>query len=190
MANREEAFGIDFERVINKGMEKGLTPNGILRHLKGWKATDGDMMIVTKLGFIMFHDYFDDRSPKYDELDHFTFFEPWRNMINYCVPCDHEKNQMQLLDVAFKCFVVAKRDNAKNKRVSDYYSFGFMLEALTRRYEMIGMETVQRFVARNKHDAKQWAKLGEEEQAVVQQMETFMAMAEDEEESDSDSDSD
>ena len=74
---------MDFERVINKGMEKGLTPNGILRHLKGFKPQDGDVMIVTKLGFFMLHDYFDDKTEKYEELDHFTFFEPWKNIINY-----------------------------------------------------------------------------------------------------------
>lgn len=167
---------------MNKGLEKGLTPNGILRHLKGWKPNDGDMMIVTKLGFIIFHDYFDDKSEKYEELDHFSFFEPWKNIINYCIPCDHEKNQDQLLDVAVKCFVVALKDNPKNKRVNDYYSFGYMLEALTRRYEMIGMETVQRLIA--KKDS-----LNDDEQKVVGQMETFMAMAEDDDDDDSDSDS-
>jgi len=189
LKNREENFGIDFERTINKGMEKGLTPNGILRHLQGWTPKDGDVMIVTKLGFIMFHDYFDDKSPKYEELDHFGFFEPWRKIINYCIPCDHAMNQMQLLEVAWKCFVVAQKDNAKNKRVSDYYSFGYMLEALTRRYEMVGMETVQRFVAKYKTDETQWAKLSEAEQKVIGQMETFMAMGDEEEDSDSDSSS-
>merc|ERR1712233_195095 len=65
------------KKEIEKGLEKGLTPNGILRHLKGgYKPQDGNVMIVTKLGFIMFHDYFDDKSSKYDELDHFGFFEP------------------------------------------------------------------------------------------------------------------
>jgi len=189
LKNRQENFGIDFERTINKGMEKGLTPNGILRHLQGWKPKDGDVMIVTKLGFIMFHDYFDDKSPKYEELDHFGFFEPWKNIINHCIPCDHTLNQMQLLEVAWKCFVVALKDNAKNKRVSDYYSFGFMLEALTKQYGMVGMETVQRFVAKYKTDEKQWAKLNEMEQKVVGQMESFMAMAEEDDASDSDSSS-
>merc|ERR1739842_96756 len=119
-------------------------------------------------------DYFDDKSPKYDELDHFGFFEPWMKMIQFCIPMDHELNQMQLMDVAFKCFVVAQKDNAKNKRVNDYYSFGYMLEALTRRFEMIGMETVQKFVANSKDNGK----LNDQEQKMVQQMETFMAMAE------------
>jgi len=185
-AKRENAFGIDFERVINKGMEKGLPPNGILRHLKGWEPTDGDVMIVTKLGFIMFHDFFDDKSPKYEATDHFEFFSEWRNMITHCIPCGHSTNQMQLLEVGVKCFVVALRDNAKNKRVSDYYSFGFILEALVRRFEMIAMDTVRRFVARSKGDDA--AKLSKEEKAVVGQMETFLAMGDDEDE-DSDSDS-
>jgi len=183
---QENAFSVDFERVINKGMEKGLTPNGILRHLKGWKPKDGDVMIVTKLGFIMFHDYFDDKTEKYEELDHFTFFEPWKNIINYCIPTQHALNQMQLMEVAVKCFLVALRDNEKNKRVSDYYSFGYMLEALTKRYAMIGMDTVQKYVAQNKDPEK----AEEVEQKVIGQMESFMAMAEDDDDDDSDSDSD
>ena len=94
---------------------------------------------------------------------------------------------MQLLEVAVKCFVVALKDNAKNKRVSDYYSFGYMLEALTKRFAMIGMETVQKYVAKNKNPDKE----EEAEQKVIGQMESFMAMAEeDDDDDDSDSDSD
>merc|ERR1712113_837519 len=99
LISKDEIFGIDPEREIDKGLEKGLTPNQILRHLKGYKPTDGNIMIVTKLGFIMYHDYFDDKHITYDELDHFSFFEPWKNIINYCIPLDHKKNQKELLNV-------------------------------------------------------------------------------------------
>merc|ERR1712048_716674 len=72
---------IDAEREIEKGLAKGLTPNGILRHCKGWKAVDGNKQIVNKLGFIIFNQYFDE-----DKLDHFEFFEAWKNLINYMIP--------------------------------------------------------------------------------------------------------
>merc|ERR1712244_40275 len=77
-SNKTMVFEIDAEREIDKGLKKGLTPNGILRHLKGWKPNDDDVMIVTKLGFTMFHDYFNDKTDEYEELDHFGFFEPWK----------------------------------------------------------------------------------------------------------------
>merc|ERR1712113_1067493 len=103
-------------------------------------------MIVTKLGFIMFHDYFDDKTTKYEELDHFTFFEPWKNIINFCIPLEHKLNQKELLKVAIKCFVTAKKDNKNNKRCNNTYSFGLMLESLQRKYEMIDMSIVESYI--------------------------------------------
>ena len=50
---------IDAEREIDKGLKKELTPNGILRHCKGWKPVDGNKQIVNKLGYNMFNKYFD-----------------------------------------------------------------------------------------------------------------------------------
>jgi len=191
VVNKEDVFGIDPEREIDKGLEKGLTPNGILRHLKGgYKPQDGNVMIVTKLGFIMFHDYFDDKSSKYDELDHFGFFEPWKNIINFCIPLDHKLNQKELLNVAFKCFVTAKKDNNKNKRCNTTYSFGLMLESLCRKYQMIAMDVVETYLNEIQNDDKRMAKLNEMEKKILTEISTFLTMAQDDDDDDSDSDSD
>merc|ERR1712176_1442976 len=177
VVKKEDVFGIDPEREIDKGLEKGLTPNGILRHLKGWKPNDDDVMIVTKLGFIMFHDYFDDKTDKYEELDHFGFFEPWKNIINYCIPLDHKKNQLQFVNIALKCFVTAKRDNTSNKRVNTTYSFGLMLESLCRRHQMIPNQTIEEYIETNREDEKKWEKLSAMEKDAINQMSTFLTMA-------------
>ena len=191
-----DAFGIDFEREIDKGLEKGLSPDGILRHLKGWAPVDGNVMIVTKLGFILFHDYCDDKSELYADADndHFAFFEAWRDIVRYCIPAAHKSNQRELLNVAMKCFVTAKKDdkNAKNRRCNTTYSFGLMLEALVRRFAMLELDIVKAFVADSEHNAK----LNDMERDVVRQMHTFIMMAEeddadaDEEEEEDASDSD
>eukprot|EP00484_Ammonia_sp_Unknown_P028856 CAMPEP_0197047982 /NCGR_PEP_ID=MMETSP1384-20130603/23385_1 /TAXON_ID=29189 /ORGANISM="Ammonia sp." /LENGTH=879 /DNA_ID=CAMNT_0042480025 /DNA_START=128 /DNA_END=2767 /DNA_ORIENTATION=+ len=189
VVNRAEVFGVDPEREIDKGLEKGLTPNQILRHLKGYKPVDGNIMIVTKLGFIMFHDYFDDKSAKYNELDHYDFFEPWKNIINYCIPFEHKVNQKELLTVAVKCFATAKKDNADNKRCNTTYSFGLMLEALARRHEMVAMDVLQQFYEELSTDEKKMEKFTDLEQEAVQQINTFLAMAqEDEDDDESESD--
>merc|ERR1712048_1178523 len=187
---KEDVFGIDPEREIDKGLEKGLTPNGILRHLKGWNPSDDQITIVTKLGFIMFHDYFDDKTEKYEELDHFGFFEPWKNIINYCIPLDHRTNQQELINIALKCYVTAKRDNDQNKRVNTTYSFGLMLESLCRKFGMISVENIEEYIQNKKSDEKKWTKLSESEKDVINQMGTFLTMAMEEEDDDDDSDSD
>eukprot|EP00483_Globobulimina_turgida_P002785 UN02790 len=176
--NKSEVFAVDPEREIDKGLEKGLTPNQILRHIKGgYKPTDGNIMIVTKLGFIMFHDYFDDKSQTYMDLDHFSFFEAWKNIVNFCIPIAHKLNQQELLKVAMKCFVTAKKDNAKNKRCNTTYSFGLMLESLARMYEMIDIEIIEGYVERYKNNEKELGKLNKMEINVLNQMDTFLAMA-------------
>ena len=191
VVNKAEVFGIDPEREIDKGLEKGLTPNQILRHLKGYKPIDGNVMIVTKLGFIMFHDYFDDKSSTYNDLDHFGYFEPWKNIINYCIPLDHKLNQKELLNVAIKCFVTAKKDNDRNKRVNTTYSFGLMLESLCRKYEMISLEIIQKYLDDTRQDEKKMEKLSEIEKDILNQISSFIMMAEeDADDDDSDSDSD
>eukprot|EP00485_Elphidium_margaritaceum_P011593 CAMPEP_0202687248 /NCGR_PEP_ID=MMETSP1385-20130828/2931_1 /ASSEMBLY_ACC=CAM_ASM_000861 /TAXON_ID=933848 /ORGANISM="Elphidium margaritaceum" /LENGTH=861 /DNA_ID=CAMNT_0049342005 /DNA_START=103 /DNA_END=2688 /DNA_ORIENTATION=+ len=188
VVNKAEVFKIDAERAIDKGLQKGLTPNQTLRHLKGYNPEDGNVMIVTKLGFIMFHDYFDDKSTKYVELDHFEFFEPWQNIIQYCIPSEHTRNQRELLNIALKCFVIAKKDNANNKRCNTTYSFGLMLEALVRRFQMIEAEIVKKYA--QEHEQNDDA-LNEIEKDVIRQMNTFLVMAEDEDDDDDDnSDSD
>ena len=190
VVDKSAVFGIDFEREIDKGLEKGLTPNQILRHLKGWKPIDGNVMIVTKLGFIMYHDYFDDKSDTYNELDHFEFFEPWKNIINYCIPLDHKQNQKELLNVAFKCFVTATKDNPKNKRCNTSYSFGLMLESLSRKYEMISLEIINEYLNEIRDNEKKMEKLSEIEKDALEQIERYLLIAEEDDDDDSDSDSD
>jgi len=101
------AFDIDVEREINKGIEKGLTPSQILRHIKGWKPTEGDRTTVDKLCFDMFHKYF---SREYAEVTPRTFFADYAPLLQYLLPPDHVKNQLALLFVAQSTWVVSKKD--------------------------------------------------------------------------------
>ena len=138
----------------------------------------------------MFHDYFDDKTENYEELDHFGFFEPWKSIINYCIPLDHRSNQQELINIALKCFVTAKKDNGSNKRVNTTYSFGLMLESLCRRHEMIPTESIEQYIRENKEDEKKWEKLIAMEKDAVNQMCTFLTMAMEDDDDDEDSDSD
>ena len=99
------------------------------------------------------------------------------------------KNQKELLNVAVKCFVTAKRDNPKNKRCNTTYSFGLMLESLSRKYEMISKEIVQQYLDEIRDDDKKMEKLNEMEKDVLKQISRFIMMAE-EDESESESESD
>ncbi|ETO20670.1 hypothetical protein RFI_16547, partial [Reticulomyxa filosa] len=111
---------IDPEREIDKGLEKGLPPDGILRHIRGWKPIDGDFHVVNKLGFIMFHDYFD---KKHLDVHASDFFGQWKKLISYCVPASHVKNQIQLVDITHACWRTASND--KNARTQDTCMLSF-----------------------------------------------------------------
>merc|ERR1712129_688057 len=100
-------------------------------------------------------------------------------------------NQLELINIALKCYVTAKKDNEKNKRVNTTYSFGLMMESLCKKFDMISAERIEEYAQNAKSHDEQWAKLTELERDVVNQMHTFLTMAmEDEEEDDDDSDSD
>jgi ATPase subunit of ABC transporter with duplicated ATPase domains len=131
----KDAFAVDPERAIDRGMEKGLTPDGILVHLKLWKPKDGNVTVVNKLSFIMFHEYYD--KPTTAPMD---FFAEWQNIFNHCVPLDHRSNVKKLVDVVHACWTVAQRD--ENERVHEQsYSFGMILECLTK-FNMIDREAI------------------------------------------------
>merc|ERR1712228_385390 len=170
---------IDAEREIDKGLKKELTPDGILRHCKGWKAVDGNKQIVNKLGFIMFNKYFDIKADDEECLDHFSFFEAWKNLIAYMIPLNQKQNQMEFIDILVKTFLTAYGDKAMNATKS--YGLGLILESVVARYEMIGLEIVQQWLLENENDKSK--------EVAVSQMQTFVEMLNDNDD-DSDSDSD
>ena len=63
---------------------------------------------MNKLGFIIFHEYFDE---KYKECAASEFFDRWSKLLSHCVPINQPNNQMTLLDIVHKCWKVAKKDN-------------------------------------------------------------------------------
>jgi len=77
---KEEIFQVDAERAIDKGLSKGLTPDQILKHVKGWKNEDGNRHVIDKISFIMFHDYFDTKS-NYFNMDIIDFFDRWQKLV-------------------------------------------------------------------------------------------------------------
>ena len=172
---------IDAEREIDKGLKKELTPNGILRHCKGWKPVDGNKQIVNKLGFIMFNKYFDLKADDEDQLDHFSFFEAWKNLINYMIPLEQTVNQMEFVDIVVKTFITAYGDKAMNAVKS--YGLGLILEPVVAKYQMIGMDVLQQWLSENRED--------ENKDVAVSQIQTFIdVLNADDDDDDSDSDSD
>jgi len=117
---RETFFEIDAEREIDKGLEKELTPLQILRHLKGWEATDGDHTALDKLTFDIFHKYF---SRDYAEVAPRAFFESWAPLLKFLLPDGHTKNQLTLLYTAQSVWATSKKDAAtsanNNKRATE-----------------------------------------------------------------------
>eukprot|EP00483_Globobulimina_turgida_P002424 UN02428 len=170
-----KVFVIDVEREIEKGLNKGLTPNGILRHCKGWKAVDGKKMVVTKLGFTMFAKYFDGA-----ENEHFAFFEEWKDLIIYCIPQHHDTNQYELFNIAVTSFITAFKDKQANAIKS--YGFGLILEAMVVQYKMFNLQIIENWLMKNKDD--------ERKSVVVTQIQTFMEIVNGDDDSDSDSDFD
>ena len=142
-------FEIDCEREINKGLNKGLTPNGILRHCKGWKCSDGKgTNVVNKLGFTMFQKYFElTESGESEMSDIHSFFLEWKDLIRYCVPSTHTLNQTQLFDIGVKTFVTALKDSHASAVKS--YGFGFICESVVNKHQMIGFEIITLWLAEN-----------------------------------------
>jgi len=139
-ALKSEVFQVDPEREIDRGLEKGIPPDSILRKIKGgWAPVDGKRSVIDKLGFIMFHDYFDDKSPFY-EMHVVEFFDRWENFVCYVVPNDHVQNQQALLDIAHATFQTALRDD--KTRAKQAYGFGTIIESLVN-HNMVTKEAVR-----------------------------------------------
>lgn len=173
VSKKTDVFEIDAEREIDKGIEKGLSPNQILKHMKGWKPIDGDINIINKLGFIMFHDYFDEI---YKDCEINQFFEKWKSLIIYVLPINHNKNQMQLIDVSHACWKTANKDN--NFKTKQSYSFGRIIEIMTKK-SMITMECVGLWEEKNKNKIKN---------KIKKEIATYKEAMLEEDENDSDSD--
>eukprot|EP01084_Bolivina_argentea_P257387 433632_1 len=169
-------FVIDAEREITKGLNKGLTPNGILRHCKGWNPVDGNFAVVNKIGFVMFETYFDEAGK-----DHCEFFGEWKNLVKYCVPFELVMNQKELITIAVKAFVIAYKDG-KEKAAQSTYAFGFILEAMVSTHQMVDLECVEQWIMNHEQNQKY--------EMVVGQMKSFVEMTRMDGEDESDSDSD
>ncbi len=185
MKKVSSVFEIDCEREINKGLSKGLTPNGILRHCKGWKCHDGKgTNVVNKLGFTMFEKYFElTESAETEMSDIHSFFEEWKDLIRYCVPATHTLNQTHLFDIGVKTFVTALKDSHCSAVKS--YGFGFICESIVARHQMIAFDVITQWLAEMDTQSK-------ETLVVAAQIKTFieMTLADAEGSDDSDSDSD
>jgi len=105
----EVQLEIDAEREIQKGIDKGLTPAKILRHIQGWPPIEGDRTVLNKLCFDMFHKYF---SREYADVTPRTFFEDYSELLKYILPKDHIKNQLTLLFIAQGVWFTSKTDGA------------------------------------------------------------------------------
>jgi len=175
------AIEIDVVRQIEKGLAKGLSPNGILRHCKGWLPVDAQpksISVVNKLGFLVFPRWFESDDA---ELDHFAFFAEWRDLVRYCVPDKTERNQLALLEIGVSCFMTARRDGKRN--ATKAYAFGLVLEAAVARHAMLSVAVLKRWLAAHGAD--------KDKAELVQQMRQFIViLEEDAQSSDSDSDSD
>jgi len=176
------AIVIEPVRQIEKGLAKGLTPNGILRHCKGWKPIDGKLNVVNKLGFIVFPRWFegdDDSAGEEEAMDHYGFFEQWRDLVRYLVPTECEKNQLALLEIAVSCFLTARKDGKENATKS--YAFGLVLEAVVARHGMLELGVLKQWLATHGME--------KDKEEVAAQMTQFIEILE-EDANDSDSDSD
>ena len=170
------AFGIDPEREIDKGLDKGLTPDQILRHIKGWKPIDGNPVVTNKLGFILFHDYFDEN---YQETDENEFFSMWKNLLNYCIPTDFIKNQFVLIDISYACYKTANKD--KKKKAIGNFAFGTIIKNMFE-LDIITMDALKEWLdkKRKKYDEQ-----------FIKQIDTYIEILnDDDDDDDSDDDSD
>lgn len=112
-------------------------------------------------------------------MDHFSFFAEWKNLINYCIPLEHDKNQYELFNVAVTTFITAFNDKQMNAVKS--YGFGLILESMVSKYEMIKLEVLQKWLELNAND--------ESKDLAICQIQTFIEiLSNEDDESDSDSD--
>jgi len=137
---KEEEKGVvlevhhDPKREIMKGIAKGLTPNKILMHLKGWEPVDGDVGPLNTLAFDMLEKWFTD--PEYKDADEFEFFEQYQKLLKFMVPPDHLKNQRTLITIAQSCWFTFQNDGFKKSKQAEalndilvvFYQFEFVTE--------------------------------------------------------------
>jgi len=131
---------INPKREITKGIEKGLTPNKILMHLRGWNPTDGDVGPLNTLAFDMLEKWYTES--EYKDADEFEFFEQYQKIMKFLVPADHINNQKTLITIAQSCWYTFGNDGFKKPKKQDalndvlvaFFQFEFVTEQAIRNW--------------------------------------------------------
>lgn len=128
-AKKDLELIIDGKREIQRGINKGLIPDKILVHLKGWDPVDGNRGPLDTLAFDMFSKFFTD--PLFANQITPEFFDAYLKILKKVVPLDHMQNQFTLLTIAQSSwytskgegFARAKEENILGEIFECFYNF-------------------------------------------------------------------
>jgi len=109
---------IDAVREIQKGIEKELTPNQILRHLDKWEPTDGNIEALNALAYDMFEKYFNE---DYEDVTPREFFQYYGKLLKFLLPEEHLRNQLTLLFIAQSMWFTSQKEGSKRNALRTIY---------------------------------------------------------------------
>jgi len=101
---------IDVVREIEKGINKDLTPNQILRHIDKWEPVDGKLDALNALAYDMFEKYF---SEDYEDVTPREFFKDYGKLLKKLLPDDHLNNQLSFLFIGQSMWFTSQKEGSK-----------------------------------------------------------------------------
>jgi len=101
---------IDVVREIQKGIDKDLTPNQILRHIDKWEPEDSNLDALNALGYDMFEKYF---SEDYEDVTPREFFKDYGKLLKKLLPDDHLNNQLSFLFIGQSMWFTSQKEGSK-----------------------------------------------------------------------------
>jgi len=101
---------IDVVREIEKGINKDLTPNQILRHIDKWEPQDGKLDALNALAYDMYEKYF---SEDYEDVTPREFFKDYGKLLKKILPDDHLNNQLSFLFIGQSMWFTSQKEGSK-----------------------------------------------------------------------------
>jgi len=101
---------IDVVREIEKGIDKDLTPNQILRHIDKWEPEDSKLDALNALAYDMFEKYF---SEDYEDVTPREFFKDYGKLLKKLLPDDHLNNQLSFLFIGQSMWFTSQKEGSK-----------------------------------------------------------------------------